>query len=59
MNNRAVSVDPSGKALTTILELVRVVDARALAGDDIATNATCAVFNAHAGTRTIRSTRPQ
>jgi alkaline phosphatase len=50
VNNRAVSVDPGGKPLTTILELARSHGrATGLVTDGPVTNATCAAFYAHAG----------
>ena len=49
VNNRAVSVDPNGKALTTILELARKSGrATGLVTNGSVTNATCAAFYAHA-----------
>lgn len=49
VNNRAVSVDPNGKALTTILELARSRGrATGLVTNGSLTNATCAAFYAHA-----------
>ena len=49
VNNRALSVDPDGKALTTILELARNRGrATGLVTNGAITNATCAAFYAHA-----------
>ena len=49
VNNRAVSIDPNGKALTTILELGRKSGrATGLVTNGSVTNATCAAFYAHA-----------
>lgn len=48
VNNRSVSIDPNGKALSTIVELARE-DGRAvgLISDGSLTNPTCAAFYAH------------
>src|SRR6266567_2839604 len=49
VNNRALSVDSNGKALTTILELARNRGrTTGLVTNGAATNATCAAFYAHA-----------
>jgi alkaline phosphatase len=49
VNNRAVSIDPNGKALPTILELARKSGrATGLVTNGSVTNATCAAFYAHA-----------
>ena len=49
VNNRAVSVDSNGKALTTILELARTHGrATGLVTNGALTRATCAAFYAHA-----------
>lgn len=48
VNNRAVSIDSNGKALTTIVELARESGrAVGLISDGSLTNATCAAFYAH------------
>ena len=50
VNNRALSVDPNGKPLTTILELARSRGrATGLVTNGPVTNATSAAFYAHAG----------
>src|SRR5260370_6301026 len=50
VNNRALSVDPNGKALTTILELARSRGrATGLVTNGSLTNATCSGFYAHGG----------
>src|SRR5437588_5644198 len=49
VNNRALSVDSNGKALTTILEMARNRGrATGLVTNGALTNATCAAFYAHA-----------
>jgi alkaline phosphatase len=50
VNNRALSVDPNGKAIPTIIELARNRGrATGLVTNGSLTNATCAAFYAHAG----------
>jgi alkaline phosphatase len=49
VNNRALSVDPNGKAIATIIELARSRGrATGLVTNGSLTNATCAAFYAHA-----------
>jgi len=49
VNNRAISVDSNGKAITTIIELARARGrATGLVTNGPLTNATCAAFYAHA-----------